>query len=222
MLGRGGRRHPNDRVGVDSMTTPTHAQCSVGHARDRTTAEEGRIMHVATKTKVWTLEELHSLPDDGNKYELVRGELFVTPPPNDDHETILARLSRILDPYVEANDLGLIYRPRSVVRFKGSEVEPDLMVRRPAPGIKNAWQRAPRPILIVEVFSPTTRRRDGDQKKKLYLEVGIDEYWMVDPEQRVVTIVRPGHTHRVVSDLLTWSPAGTNAAFAITLDKVFA
>ena len=51
------------------------------HARDAPSAEEGWIMHVATKTKVWTLEEVHSLPDDGNKYELVRGELFVTPPP---------------------------------------------------------------------------------------------------------------------------------------------
>jgi Uma2 family endonuclease len=87
-------------------------------------------MHVATNTKRWTLEELHSLPDDGNKYELVRGELFVTPPPNDDHETILSRLSRILDRYVEANGLGLVYHPRSVVRVDGSEVEPDLMVRR--------------------------------------------------------------------------------------------
>ena len=222
MLGRRGRRHANDRAGVDSMTIPTGAQCSFGHARDGTAAEEGWQMQMATKLKRWTLDEVHRLPDDGNKYELVRGELFVTPPPNDDHETILARLSRILDRYIEENDLGLIYRPRSVVRFKGSEVEPDLMVRRPAPGIKNAWQRAPRPILIVEVFSPTTRRRDRDQKKKLYLEIGIDAYWMVDPEQRVVTIVRRGHPDRSVSDLLTWSPAGTSAPLEITLDELFA
>ena len=51
---------------------------------------------VPTKTKVWTLEELHSLPDDGNKYELVHGELFVTPPPTVDHEEIAARLDRVL------------------------------------------------------------------------------------------------------------------------------
>ncbi len=178
-------------------------------------------MEMATKLKRWTLDEVHRLPDDGNKYELVRGELFVTPPPNDDHETILARLSRILDRYVEANGLGLVYHPRAVVRFEGSEVEPDLMVRRPSPGIKGAWERAPRPILIVEVFSPTTRRRDQDQKRKLYLDVGIDEYWMVDPEQRVVTIVRPGHADRVVSDLLTWSPAGTSAPFELSLDELF-
>ena len=90
-------------------------------------------MEMATKLKRWTLDEVHRLPEDGNKYELVRGDLFVTPPPTDDHESILARVSRSLDPYVEANGLGLVYHPRSVVRFEGSEVEPDLMVRRPAP-----------------------------------------------------------------------------------------
>jgi Uma2 family endonuclease len=190
------------------------------HARDRTLAEEGRIMHVATKTKVWTLEELHSLPDDGNKYELIRGELFVTPPPTDDHETILARLSRIVDRYVEANDLGLVYHPRSVVRFEGSEVEPDLMVRRPSPRIKDAWERAPRPILIVEVFSPTTRRRDQGQKKKLYLDVGIDEYWMVDPERRSLTIVRPGHEDLTVTDVVEWNPAGARQPLALGLADI--
>ena len=61
-------------------------------------------MHMATATKRWTLEELHSLPDDGNKYELVRGELFVTPPPTVDHETILARLPN--------QSLRLLHHPR--------------------------------------------------------------------------------------------------------------
>ena len=87
-------------------------------------------MLMATQTKRWTLEELHRLPDDGNKYELVRGNLFVTPAPTEAHETILARLTMILVPYVAANELGLVYRPRAVVRFDGSEVEPDLMVRQ--------------------------------------------------------------------------------------------
>jgi Uma2 family endonuclease len=204
------------------MTRPTRAHRSFGHARDRTTAEEGWNMHMATKVRPWTLEELHRLPDDGNKYELVRGELFVTPAPTDDHETILARLSRVLDRYVEANGLGLVYHPRAVVRVEGSEVEPDLMVRRESPGIKNAWERAPRPILIVEVFSPTTRRRDQEQKKKLYLDIGIDEYWMVDPDRRVVTVVRPGMPDRTVTDHLEWNPLASNAPLSIPLDQIFA
>ena len=55
-------------------------------------------MHMAATKNGWTLEQLRSLPDDGNKYELIRGELFVTPPPADDHATIAARLARLLDP----------------------------------------------------------------------------------------------------------------------------
>ena len=96
------------------------------------------------------------------------------------------------------------------------------MVRRPAPGIKNAWERAPRPILVVEVHSDTTRRRDRDQKKRLYIDAGVAEYWMVDPDEGIVTVVRPGHADRVVSDRLTWSPAGTSAPLEISLDELFA
>ena len=79
-------------------------------------------MAMPNAVKRWTLRELHSLPDDGNKYELVRGELFVTPPPTYDHETIAARLTQILVPYVASHGLGLVYHPRAVLRFEGSEV----------------------------------------------------------------------------------------------------
>lgn len=56
-------------------------------------------MHMAAVAKVWTLEELHSLPDDGNTYELIHGELFVTPAPMPSHEVVLTRLMNILFPY---------------------------------------------------------------------------------------------------------------------------
>src|SRR3569623_1454169 len=82
---------------------------SSAHARGLHRAEEGSFMFMVATVKRWTLEEVHSLPEDGNKYELVRGELIVTPPPNEDHETIAARLSRVLDPYVEAQGLGFVY-----------------------------------------------------------------------------------------------------------------
>lgn len=55
-------------------------------------------MGVGTAAKRWTLEELHSLPDDGNKYELVHGELFVTPPPTNEHESVVSALHSLLEP----------------------------------------------------------------------------------------------------------------------------
>jgi len=178
-------------------------------------------MHMATATKRWTLEELHSLPDDGNKYELVRGELFVTPPPTTDHETILARLSRILEPYVAEQELGLIYRPRSVLRFEGSEVEPDLMVRQPPAKRKTPWDHAPLPILVVEVLSDSTRRRDRMQKKSFYVDTGVEEYWIVDGESMTITSVRTGRADLVAREKLTWSPDKTSSPLTIDLAVVF-
>jgi Uma2 family endonuclease len=178
-------------------------------------------MHMATQTKRWTLEEVHSLPDDGNKYELVRGELFVTPAPTPEHETILALLTRVLDPYVAANGLGFIYHPRAVMRFDGSEVEPDLMVRvKEHPAVKD-WDTEPTPILVVEVLSKFSRRRDQAQKRELYLDAGVAEYWIVDPERREIRVVRRGAADVVASGELTWSPPGASAPFVMRVAELF-
>jgi Uma2 family endonuclease len=155
--------------------------------------------------KAWTLEELHRLPDDGNKYELIRGELFVTPPPAIDHEEILARLSAILTGYVERHGLGRVYHPRAVIRFEGSEAEPDLMVRVVPLGVHgNAWQELPPPLLVVEALSPTTRRRDLVNKREYYRDAGAGEYWVLDGERREIRVTRGGEPDVVVRDSLVW------------------
>ena len=178
-------------------------------------------MHMAASTKQWTLEELHNLPDDGNKYELIDGELYVTPPPNPEHETILARLTRILEPYVARHGLGFVYHPRSVFRVGGSEVEPDLMVRRPPPRERTGWEDMPLPILVVEAFSPYTRRRDLGVKYDFYTRNGIAEYWMIDPERRTITVVRTGDDARIVVDALEWHPAGASEPLSIEWQDLF-
>ena len=91
-------------------------------------------MHMTLKVRKWTRADLERLPDDGNSYEVIRGALFVTPPPSVDHEEVLARLSAILTGYVERHGLGRVYHPRAVIRFEGSEAEPDLMVRAVSSG----------------------------------------------------------------------------------------
>ncbi len=175
-------------------------------------------MRMASRTKRWTLEEVHSLPDDGNKYELVRGELFVTPPPSVEHETIGARLTRLVDPYVAANGLGLVYRARAVMRFEGSELEPDLFVRSEG---GTSWDDAPTPILVVEVLSPSTRRRDQIQKRQLYLDAGVPEYWIVDGERREVRVIRQGLPDVVASGELVWQPTGVAQPLIVALKDVF-
>jgi len=180
-------------------------------------------MAVATRVRKWTLVEVHRLPDDGNKYELVRGELFVTPPPGDEHETILAKLSAILTPYVRQHELGLVYHPKSVMRFKGSEVEPDLMVRKPHPkrrGSDRDWNTAPIPELVVEVLSDHTRRRDLNQKKSFYMDAGVAEYWIVDPDERSMTVVTKQATS-VERERLTWSPRAAKEPLTFAIAEIF-
>ena len=177
-------------------------------------------MAVAISLKTWTLEELHSLPDDGNKYELIWGELYVTPPPTDPHETIAARLTRILDPFVAKHRLGFVYHPRAVFRYKGSEVEPDLMVRQRQTDPKADWDKAPTPILIVEIFSPTTRRRDQERKREFYLDSGINEYWMIDPDRRMVTVVRRDEPD-ITSAVVIWTPPGASASLMVNVHEIF-
>jgi Uma2 family endonuclease len=193
-----------------------HRRLNAEHPRER------KAMAVSAATKPWTIEELHRLPDDGNKYEVLDGELFVTPPPSEPHEDILSRLTRLVDPFVARHGLGRVYRPRAVVRTQGSEVEPDLMVRaiRTQP-IESSWDGAPIPILVVEVLSPTTRRRDLAQKRDFYLRIGVAEYWVVDPEREQVHVTRPGAEDEVVIDSLAWRPAAADEALIIPLVSIF-
>ena len=176
-------------------------------------------MAVSVALKRWTLEELHSLPDDGNKYEVVRGELFVTPPPSAPHQDIIARLTRLLDRYVEEQGLGWVHTARSVIRRRGSETEPDLFVSH---ALGADWSTTPPPILVAEVLSQTTRRRDLNQKRVYYLEdVGVPEYWVIDRQSRTVTIARLALDDMVVPDTLQWHPRGATRALSIQVPALF-
>lgn len=194
---------------------------SLVHGNHNTPTREGCGMHMATIAKRWTLDELHALPEDGNKYEIIRGELFVTPAPTPTHETVLARLTHILVPYVERERLGLVYRPRAVLQFEDSKVEPDLMVREEHTGDSSTWASAPIPSLIVEVFSPSTKRRDERQKRDLYMDAGVGEYWMVDPERRAFIVITHGRENRVVVGEMSWHPEGAKAPLAFSVARVF-
>ena len=178
-------------------------------------------MQMAHQLKPWTLAELHRLPDDGNKYELVRGELFVTPAPSTAHEAIVDVLASRLEPYVKTHGLGRVLRPRSVVRLEDSETEPDSMVRLTPRPLPTDWADMPRPMLLVEVLSSSTGRRDQVMKRNLYVDGGIPDYWIVDGERRTVRIVRPGADDISTSDAVTWHPAGATEPLAIDLPQLF-
>jgi Uma2 family endonuclease len=178
-------------------------------------------MVMAHSTHAWTLAELDRLPDDGNKYELVDGQLFVTPAPSPAHEQLVSLLHEILAPYVRAHRLGHVYTPRSVVRRDGSEVEPDLMVRPATATLPETWEEMPTPLLVVEILSRTTRRRDEKQKRAFYRRIGVAEYWMVDRWSRSIRVVRRDADDRVAASVLEWRPDGAGASLRIDVAAYF-
>ena len=178
-------------------------------------------MLMALSTSAWTLAELDRLPDDGNTYELLDGELFVTPVPSPAHEQLASVLQAILGPYVRTHRLGHVHTPRAVVRNEGSEVEPDLMVRPATPTLPETWEQMPTPSLVVEILSRTTRRRDQEQKRGFYLRIGVAEYWMVDRWSRSIRVVRRDAPDVVADSVLEWRPDGAPEALRIDVAAFF-
>ena len=102
-----------------------------------------------------------------------------------------------------------------------TEVEPDLVVREPAP-MGTAWEAAPLPLLVVEVVSPSSRRHDYEVKRTFYADdARIPDYWIVDPEARRITVVNPGRTDAVFEESLVWHPSGAGAPLVIDVQGLF-
>ncbi len=174
-------------------------------------------MPMATESATWTVAQRDRLPDDGNKYEVVGGELFVTPMPSWRHQWIAHDLVELLAPYVREHRLGSAFDLiTDVIGSDKDVVVPDVVVypftreNSPVRAID-----APRPILVAEIRSPTTWRRDVGPKRDLYVALGVPEYWIVDPDERAVTVVRFGHADERVTDILRWHPTGASRALEI-------
>lgn len=178
-------------------------------------------MLMAQAAGAWTLADLDRLPDDGNAYEVIDGELFVTPAPSPVHEVIAMRLRKILEPYVIAEELGDVYSASSVIQTEGSQVEPDLMVRKTPRPIPETWHEMPTPILVVEVLSGITRRRDRVEKRAFYLRTGVAEYWIVNRWDRTIRVIKSNADDATANLHLTWHPPGASSALVIDVAEFF-
>lgn len=138
-----------------------------------------------------TYKEYRNLPGD-DRYELVEGELLLTPAPSRRHQRILAKLHLRLGTFVESQGLApLLFAPLDVVLDDHTVLQPDLLYvsrERSANTESNAGIHGA-PDLVVEVISPSTAKRDLEVKRKLYGQFGVREYWIVDPDERSIEVL---------------------------------
>jgi Uma2 family endonuclease len=95
------------------------------------------------------------------------------------------------------------------------------MVRPVAERPARSWAKAPLPMLVIEVLSESTRRRDHLQKRDLYIAAGIPEYWIVDEEERTIRVVRPDRADVVSGTSLAWHPANATDPLVIDVRALF-
>jgi len=172
-----------------------------------------------------TADDFMSLPmEDGHLYELLQGELVLSPSPEIMHQRISRRLVVRLDTELQSRDFGeVFYAPTAVVLSENDVVEPDLFVIRKAQAdflTRQSFNGAP--AIVFEILSPSNRQLDLQRKALLYANVGVEEYWMVDPEKRRILIQRLVEG-KVDLEIFT-SGSVTSAVlsgFSVGIDEIF-
>jgi Uma2 family endonuclease len=182
-------------------------------------------MAMPARPTEWTVEMVRALPDDGNRYEVIDGELFVTPAPGVWHQSAVGELMAILRPYVREHRIGHVFTaPADVVYGPRKMVQPDLFVTPPVDGtLPNTWEELGRPILAVEVISPSTAVTDRIEKRELYQRKGVPEYWIIDVDVRSVERWRvDASAAESFTETLEWRPTRAVAPLVIDLPTYFA
>ncbi|HET7232641.1 MAG TPA: Uma2 family endonuclease [Longimicrobium sp.] len=171
----------------------------------------------------WTYEEFARLPNDGNRYEVIGGELFVTPAPKPIHAKVATRISRVLEEFVEKHALGEVFGHAVDILFgEGDYLEPDLLfVRRERMSIVTDRGVEAAPDLVVEVLSPTTAARDRRLKRERYAMFGVPEYWLVDPVARRFEVYRRTGVGeidaQIATDVIEWRPVSGGSVLTLNI-----
>lgn len=183
------------------------------------------MVMAAAATKEWTYEMLQTLPDDGSRYEIIDGELQVSPAPVWNHQGVIWKLVVLIDPYLaQCATLYGVFAPADVIFDDHNVVQPDLFVvplvdGKEPPTLEDAGSM----LLVVEVLSPSTARADCVTKRALYQRFNVPEYWIIDADSRLVNRWRPGDSRpEVLSEFIEWQPSPEVPAFRLDLIDFFA
>jgi Uma2 family endonuclease len=171
----------------------------------------------------YSVEMIHALPDDGKRYETVHGELLVTDFVSMWHQAVLGRVMSKLGEYVDAYRCGhLFLGPADISWGPDILVKPDLLVVDLAEARTMDWAQMKTLSLVVEITGPSTSRYDRYTKRRLYQEVGIPFYWIVDPDEKLVEVWKPEDQFPTVErKRVTWKPEGADEEFVLELEELF-
>jgi len=182
-------------------------------------------MSMPTLKRQWTVADLEDLPDDGNRYEVIDGELFVTPTPTWMHQRAIDAIHRLIGDYLAEQRLGFaLFAPADIVFSPKRGVQPDVFAVPPIDGrCPRSFADVKRLLLAVEVLSPSTARADRVAKRTLFREERVPEYWIVDLDSRTIERSTPSELRpEILSERLTWLPDGAIEPLEIDLAAYFA
>jgi Uma2 family endonuclease len=171
----------------------------------------------------YTADMVRALPDDGNRYEVVRGELLVTPAPRAWHQEIGLRLAIALHAYLEREPVGHVFQsPADISWSADTLVQPDVFVVPLAQARTMDWLQITDLLVAVEVLSPSSRRADRFTKRIEYQRHEIPVYWIVDADEHYVEVWTPRDNFPVFErEGLSWHPAGARTPFELALADLF-
>ena len=200
-------------------------------------------MHMVAPAKVWTIDEVLALPEDGRRFELIDGVLLVngvevprgdlgaldpamTPSPTWTHQGAAFEIAQLLASFVRQHRVGrVVMAPAEVPLLPGQLVQPDVFVvpltaaGRPPTNFEETGAL----LLAIEVLSPSTARADRLRKRAFYQRAGVPEYWIVDVDARLIERWTPNDTRaETLASELQWQPPGCAEALRIDLPGYFA
>lgn len=170
----------------------------------------------------YTAEMVRALPDDGKRYETVHGELLVSPAPRPLHQEVISRLQYALTGYLRQHPAGHLFAsPADISWGPDVLVQPDLFVVNLDQARTLDWASMQDLLLAIEVLSPSSVRADRFTKRRLYQEVGIPCYWVVDADAQAAEVWTPDAIFpAAVTGELRWAPTG-HPPFVISLEELF-
>ncbi|MBL8998336.1 MAG: Uma2 family endonuclease [Gemmatimonadetes bacterium] len=171
-----------------------------------------------------TADMVRAFPEDGNRYELVHGELLVSPSPRPAHQRVLSRLCVAAATFCDEHHCGeALMSPADISWSEDTLVQPDLFVITPREAGGQEWTDIRTLDLVVEVLSPSTAKQDRFQKRKLYQLQGVHTLWLVDIDAQQVEVWTPDAAFpKVETERVTWTPPGAGATLVIELAALFA